>query len=864
MVQSAKNGTGSGLTWSNLSAGTGYYVIGTGAAPTSCTSTSAPANVAQINNPAALLLTGHDFCASAPNTGSITSSTSVSGVSYQLYNSSDAVVQSAKNGTGSGLTWSNLSAGTGYYVIGTGAAPTSCTSTSAPTNVAQINNPAALLLTGHDFCASAPNTGSITSSTSVSGVSYQLYDSSDAVVQSAKNGTGSGLTWSNLSAGTGYYVIGTGAAPTSCTSTSAPANVAQINNPAALLLTGHDFCASAPNTGSITSSTSVSGVSYQLYDSSDAVVQSAKNGTGNGLTWSNLSAGTGYYVIGTGAAPTSCTSTSAPANVVQVTNPTALLLTGHDFCASAPNTGSITSSTSVSGVSYQLYNSSNAVVQSAKNGTGSGLTWSNLSAGTGYYVIGTGAAPTSCTSTSAPANVVQINNPVALLLTGHDFCSSSPNTGSITSSTSVSGVSYQLYNSSDAVVQSAKNGTGSGLTWSNLSAGTGYYVIGTGAAPTSCTSTSAPANVVQNQTPILVITTPTAPCTPGKVNLTVNAVTANSTLPSGTVLTYYNDNNGAVGTQMTNTQAAAVGVGTYWIKATSLANCTDIKSVTIAVNNCGGLIYPTQTTCTSYLNNQPPLDKICFTVTKKGSKSTISNATPGVFFYYATIIAPSNGNLTIEVLQFNTSSPHVKEFAIQQDQVFLFDNNCTKIATGKEAPKGSGQATVTIPNAIKDRTYVISVKYDTKTIISQTAPSADYQSYFISKVNGNVVNSTAGNILVSNCSAPTAPTAVVKTADTIAPTDVTTTSKIKPADFTAYPVPFKDQLTIRYNFDYKSDVKIEVFNALGIMVLTKHDADGYLNKEVLLDLTNAGQEGIYIVKVSTNRGSSTKKVISSR
>ena len=87
----------------------------------------------------------------------------------------------------------------------------------------------------------------------------------------------------------------------------------------------------------------------------------------------------------------------------------------------------------------------------------------------------------------------------------------------------------------------------------------------------------------------------------------------------------------------------------------------------------------------------------------------------------------------------------------------------------------------------------------------------------------------------------------------------------KIAGFEAYPVPFKDQLTIRYNFNYKSNVKIEVFDASGALVLSKTDANGYLNKEITLNLnSNKGQEQVYIVKLTTDRGSSTKKVMSSR
>ena len=88
---------------------------------------------------------------------------------------------------------------------------------------------------------------------------------------------------------------------------------------------------------------------------------------------------------------------------------------------------------------------------------------------------------------------------------------------------------------------------------------------------------------------------------------------------------------------------------------------------------------------------------------------------------------------------------------------------------------------------------------------------------------------------------------------------------MEPAGFDAYPVPFKDVLTIKYNFDYVSDVKIEVFNSTGTSVLSKADTNSYLNKEVALNLKmNRGQEQVYVVKVTTNRGSSVKKVMSSK
>jgi hypothetical protein len=84
------------------------------------------------------------------------------------------------------------------------------------------------------------------------------------------------------------------------------------------------------------------------------------------------------------------------------------------------------------------------------------------------------------------------------------------------------------------------------------------------------------------------------------------------------------------------------------------------------------------------------------------------------------------------------------------------------------------------------------------------------------------------------------------------------------AGFTVYPVPFKDKLTIRYDFDYVSDVVIDVYNAQGISVLSKTDTNSYLNKEVTLHLHSyKNQEQVYIVKVTTDRGSSVKKVMTS-
>ncbi len=102
---------------------------------------------------------------------------------------------------------------------------------------------------------------------------------------------------------------------------------------------------------------------------------------------------------------------------------------------------------------------------------------------------------------------------------------------------------------------------------------------------------------------------------------------------------------------------------------------------------------------------------------------------------------------------------------------------------------------------------------------------------------------------------------------------VTSNSKMQPATansiesvgFEVYPVPFKDQLTIRFTFDYKTDVKIVIFDMLGRALMTYEDKDAYFGKEVILNPEFVQKaESIYFIKVFTNRGYETKKIISGR
>ncbi|GAA4766623.1 hypothetical protein GCM10023230_15380 [Flavobacterium hankyongi] len=83
--------------------------------------------------------------------------------------------------------------------------------------------------------------------------------------------------------------------------------------------------------------------------------------------------------------------------------------------------------------------------------------------------------------------------------------------------------------------------------------------------------------------------------------------------------------------------------------------------------------------------------------------------------------------------------------------------------------------------------------------------------------------------------------------------------------FTVYPVPFRDQLTIRYQFDYISKAKIDIYNSTGTLLMSQDDNDAYFNKEVTITPKfSVGEAQLYFVKVTTDRGQSVLKVISEK
>jgi hypothetical protein len=155
-------------------------------------------------------------------------------------------------------------------------------------------------------------------------------------------------------------------------------------------------------------------------------------------------------------------------------------------------------------------------------------------------------------------------------------------------------------------------------------------------------------------------------------------------------------------------------------------------------------ITPTGTTCTQFANGTAAtLSQLNYSVAGGKIKN---NVTPGVFFYWVAVTAPA-GNNVFTITQTITTGNFTGKFDFASGSS-VFNSNCNSLSDTITQDPTTGTVTVQF-NAPTAGTYIIGIKYNSKSIVGDPAPSPGTTVHYDFATTG-VPASTSGLDLVKN------------------------------------------------------------------------------------------------------------------
>ncbi|WP_345124133.1 T9SS type A sorting domain-containing protein, partial [Hymenobacter antarcticus] len=313
-------------------------------------------------------------------------------------------------------------------------------------------------------------------------------------------------------------------------------------------------------------------------------------------------------------------------------------------------------------------------------------------------------------------------------------------------------------------------------------------------------------------------------------------------------------------------------LGTVACPATS-----NVLTVTVTGPCVTAHIFPTQTTCCNYLSGTTAqLLNACLTLTPKGSNAMVVNAIPGVFFYYGSYKPTKDGQTTITVQQAVTFGSCSKPFSAQNtSNVRLSVGSCQSVpGTVIYSLNSTGTiATITFM-AEATKTYVVSVKYDMKSIIGATVPAtanlataATFTFSMTAALGGGsatLVDGSTGQLpLVNGCSDTTPPASgTCPVARSVTSTSSLNQELAGEMTTSVFPNPTYSDATITFSVPKAGRVEVVLYNALGAKVATLYDgqaAAGEL-KSVALKGTDLAT-GVYFYRVNADGMSKSNRFV---
>jgi hypothetical protein len=155
-------------------------------------------------------------------------------------------------------------------------------------------------------------------------------------------------------------------------------------------------------------------------------------------------------------------------------------------------------------------------------------------------------------------------------------------------------------------------------------------------------------------------------------------------------------------------------------------------------------ITPTGTTCSQFKNGTAEtLLNLNYSVSGGKIKN---NITPGVFFYWVSVTVPA-GNNNVTITQTITTGNFTGKFDFASGSN-VFNSNCNSVSDTITQNPTTGAVTVNF-NAPTAGTYIIGIKYDSKSIVGDPAPSPGTTVHYDFATTG-VPGSTSGLDLIKN------------------------------------------------------------------------------------------------------------------
>jgi hypothetical protein len=287
-------------------------------------------------------------------------------------------------------------------------------------------------------------------------------------------------------------------------------------------------------------------------------------------------------------------------------------------------------------------------------------------------------------------------------------------------------------------------------------------------------------------------------------------------------------------------------------------------TATVTSKNCGGNIFPTQTTCSDFTSGSATnQDSACYQFSGSGTK-TVTNAQPGVVFYYVKVTLTSFPS-TVNIIETRDVSTF-RLMTLNSGNAKAFTGNCASrvnVSFTATLTSGSYKVAMTFPSGTPAGDYIISLQMSVKSILGSTFTGSDPRvSYcFTTNINGSGVFGADCLIMKDQCSGGAAlgQAGIGELTMESVPAAIPTVFALH----ANYPNPFNPSTMIQYDLPEASTVKLSVFNILGQLVATLvngHVEAGYQAVEWNTD--NSGgkslSSGMYIYRIDATSSTTGK------